>query len=65
VSVCEGFGSNGFVNKAQLFPIDGHYRADIISDVDNSRSNSIVPLVLCMIAMQYPGHWYCIIGALG
>jgi hypothetical protein len=28
----------------------GHYRTDIISDVCHPRSNSIVPLVLCMVA---------------
>jgi hypothetical protein len=28
-----GFGSNGFVTEMQLFPIDGHYRMDVISNV--------------------------------
>ena len=31
--VCVGFGSNGFVTKTQSFPMDGHYRTDIISGV--------------------------------
>jgi hypothetical protein len=48
------FGSNGFVTKAQPFLMNGHYRTDIISSVGHSRSDSIVPLVLCTVAMQYP-----------
>ena len=46
----EGFGSNGFMTKVQSFPMDGHYRMDIISSVGHPRSNSIVPLVLCTVA---------------
>jgi hypothetical protein len=42
-----GFGSNGFVTKMQPFPMDGHYRTDVISGVGHLRSDSIVPLVLC------------------
>jgi hypothetical protein len=41
-----GFESNGFVTKMQPFPIDGHYRMDIISSVSHPRSDSVVPLVL-------------------
>jgi hypothetical protein len=48
--VCVGFGSNDFVTKAQPFPLDDHYRTDIISDVDHQRSNLVVPLVLCTVA---------------
>jgi hypothetical protein len=35
VNVCMygGFGSNGFVTKMQSFPMDGHYRTNIISGV--------------------------------
>jgi hypothetical protein len=45
-----GFGSNGFVTNVQSFPMDGHYRADIISSVGHSRLNLVMPLVLCTIA---------------
>jgi hypothetical protein len=30
--------------------MDGHYRTDIISGVGHLRSDSVVPLVLCMVA---------------
>jgi hypothetical protein len=33
----------------------GHYKMDIISDVGHSRSASVVPLVLCMIACDIQG----------
>jgi hypothetical protein len=45
-----GFGSNGFMNKVQPFPMDGHYRMDIISGVDHPRSDLVVPLVVCTVA---------------
>ena len=54
-----GFGSNGFVTKAQQFPIDGHYRTDIISGVGHLRSDSVVPLVLCTVAVQWLGYQHC------
>jgi hypothetical protein len=41
-----GFGSNGFVNKMQSFPMDGYCRTDVISAVGHPRSNSVVSLVL-------------------
>jgi hypothetical protein len=63
--VCRGFGSNGFVTKAQPFPMDGHYKTNIISNVGHQRSNSVVLLVLCMIDIQYPGHRYCTTGPSG
>jgi hypothetical protein len=44
-----GFGFNGFMTKVQPFPMDGHYRMDIISGVGHPRSNSVVLLVLCTI----------------
>jgi hypothetical protein len=44
-----GFGSNGFVNKVQSFPMVDHYRTDIISGVGHLRLDSVVPLVLCMV----------------
>ena len=49
--VCVGFESIGFVTKTQPFPMDGHYKTDIISGVGPPRSNSVVLLVLCMVAM--------------
>jgi hypothetical protein len=48
--VCVGFGSNGFITKTQSFPMDGHYRTDIISGVGHPRLDSVVPLVLCTVA---------------
>jgi hypothetical protein len=48
--VCGGFGFNDFVTKVQPFPMDGHYRANIISGVGHMTSNSVVPLVLCTVA---------------
>jgi hypothetical protein len=44
-----GFGSNGFVVKVQPFPMDDHYRTDIISSVGHLRSDLVVPLVLYMV----------------
>jgi hypothetical protein len=60
-----GFESNGFVTKVQPFPINGHYRTSIISGIGHSRSNSVMLLVLCMVAVQYPGHQYCTTGPSG
>jgi hypothetical protein len=45
-----GSGSNGFMTKVPPFPMVGHYRTDIISDVGHLRLDSVVPLVLCMVA---------------
>jgi hypothetical protein len=45
VNVCEGGGgceSNGFVTKMLPFPMDGHYRTDVISSVGHQRLDSIV-----------------------
>jgi hypothetical protein len=49
-NVCVGFGSTDFVTKAQPFPMNGHYRMDIISGVGHPRSDSIMLLVLCTVA---------------
>jgi hypothetical protein len=46
------FGSNGLVIKTQPFIIDDHYRTDIIIGVGYPRSNSIVSLVLCTVAVR-------------
>jgi hypothetical protein len=43
VCVCGGFGSNGLVIKMQPFPMNGHYRTDVISGVGHPRLNSTVP----------------------
>jgi hypothetical protein len=45
-----GFGSNGFVTKAQPFLIGGHYRTNIISDVGHLRSDLVMLLLLCTVA---------------
>jgi hypothetical protein len=50
-----GFGSNGFVTEMQLFPIDGHYRMDIISNVGHLRLDLVVPLVLCTVCYTITG----------
>ena len=60
-----GFGSNGFVTKTQSFPMDGHYKMDIISGVGHPRSDLVVLLVLCTVAMQWLGHRHCTTGFLG
>jgi hypothetical protein len=59
VCLCGGFGSNSFLTKVQPFPMDGHYRMDIISSVGYPRSDSVMLLVLCTIVMQYLGHPCC------
>jgi hypothetical protein len=51
--VCVGFGSNGFVTKMQPFPIDGHYRTDIISGVGHPKLESVVSLMVGALALYY------------
>jgi hypothetical protein len=60
-----GFGSNGFVTKMQPFPMDDHYRTDIINGVGHPRSDSVVLLVLCMVPVQWLGHRHCTTGPSG
>jgi hypothetical protein len=48
--VCGGFGSNGFMTKVQLFPMDSHYKTNITSSGGHPRLDLIVPLVLCKVA---------------
>jgi hypothetical protein len=49
-----GLGSNGyFVTGAAL--MDSHYRTNIIRGVGHLRSNSIVSLVLCIVAYNIWG----------
>ena len=49
-----GLGSNGyFVIGVAL--TGNHYKLDIISDVGHLRSDSVVPLVLCMVAYNIWG----------
>jgi hypothetical protein len=60
-----GFGSNGFVTKMQSFPIDGHYRMDVISGVGHPRSDLVVPLVLrtaCCVMIGAPALYYRSLG---
>jgi hypothetical protein len=57
--VCAGFRFNGFVTKTQSFSMDGHNRTNIISGVGHPRSDSIVMLVLCTVAVQWLGHRHC------
>ena len=35
--VCVSFGSNDFVTKIQAFPMNGHYRTDVISGVGHPK----------------------------
>ena len=61
VCLCVGFGSNGFVTKTLSFPMDGHYRMDIISGVGHSRSDSVVLQVLrtvCYVMAGAPALYY-------
>jgi hypothetical protein len=44
-----GFGSNGFVIKTQSFPMDGHYRMDVISGVSHPKSDLVVSPMLYMV----------------
>jgi hypothetical protein len=48
-----GFGSNGFVIKMQSFPIDGHYKTDIISDVGYPKLDLVVMLMAGALALYY------------
>ena len=44
----------------QPFPMDGHFRRDVISSVGHLRLDSVVPLVLHMVCfVQWLGHWHC------
>jgi hypothetical protein len=50
-----GFGSNDFMTKMQSFPMNGHYRMDVISGVGHLRSDSVVLLVLYTICCAMAG----------
>jgi hypothetical protein len=65
VCVSVGFEFNGFVIKAQSFPMDGHTRTNIISNVGHLSLDLVMSQVLCLIAVQYPRHWYCTIDLSG
>jgi hypothetical protein len=56
-SVCVrgGFGSNGFVIKTQPFPMDDHYRTNVINGVGHPRLDSVVPLVLRTVCCAMAG----------
>jgi hypothetical protein len=47
--VCVDFGSIGFMTKTQPFPMNGHYRMYVISDVSHLRLDSVVLLVLRIV----------------
>jgi hypothetical protein len=50
----------------QPFPMDGHYRMDIISGVGHPRSDSIMSLVFRTVCfMQWLGYRHCTIGPSG
>jgi hypothetical protein len=50
-NVCGGdFGPNGFVTNVKSFLMDGHYRMDIISGMGHPRSDSVMPLMLYIVA---------------
>jgi hypothetical protein len=57
--ICVGFGSNGFMNKVKPFPMNGHYKTNIISGVGHSRADLVVLLVLYTVAMQWQRYWHC------
>jgi hypothetical protein len=52
VCVWRGGALDGFMTKEQPFPMDGHYRIDIISGMGHPRSDSIVQLMLCTVVVQ-------------
>jgi hypothetical protein len=49
-----GLGSNGCF-MASVALTGGHYRMDIISGVGHPRSDSVVPLMLCMVTYNIWG----------
>jgi hypothetical protein len=50
----------------QSFPMDGHYRTDVISGVGHPGLNSVVSLVLRTVCfVQLLGNWHCTTGPLG
>jgi hypothetical protein len=68
VCVCGGggvFGSIGFVTRMQPFSMDGHYRMDIISDVNHPSLGSVMLLVLHTVCYAMVGHRHCTIGHSG
>jgi hypothetical protein len=54
VCVRGGFGFNGFMTKVQLFPIDGHYKTDVISGVGHLRLDSVMQLLLRIVCVTPP-----------
>jgi hypothetical protein len=62
INVCRGrggFGSNAFVTKTQSFLMDGHYKIDVINGVGYLRLDSVVPLVLHTVAVQWLEYRHC------
>ena len=66
VCVWEGFRSNDSWPMMQSFPMDGHYRTNVISGVGHSRSDLVMTLVLrtiCFCAMAgAPALYYRSLG---
>jgi hypothetical protein len=50
-----GFRSNGFVIKMQPFPMDGHYRTDVINGVGHPRLNPVMSLLLRTVCSAMAG----------
>jgi hypothetical protein len=60
-----GFESNGFVTKMQPFPIDNHFRTNVICGVGHPRSDSVMSLVLhtvCCAMAEVPALYYRSLG---
>jgi hypothetical protein len=55
VCMCGGFGSNGFVTNDEPFPMDGHYRTNVISGVGHLIFDSVVSLVLHTVCCAMAG----------
>jgi hypothetical protein len=50
-----GFESNGFVTKMQPFPMDNHFRTNVICSVGHPRSDLVMPLVLHTVCCAMAG----------
>jgi hypothetical protein len=50
-----GSESNGFVTKMQPFPMDNHFRTNVICGVGRPRSDSVMPLVLHTVCYAMAG----------
>jgi hypothetical protein len=57
-----GFGSNGFVTKVQSFPMDGHYRTNIINSVGHLEVRLDRAASFMYDSVQWLEHRHCTIG---